>query len=403
MPRLRGVVLLCLLTGCPYDGRDILDGRRIDSPPGTPDAPRIDSPPGTPDAPMIDAAPLDEVDHLDTPTEETLTSTAAWVIAGTTTIDTMAGTVNPDVPPGVVVIASVPQDGGGPDVMVIQAGSIAASGNIIVIGDKPLILVADTIVTAAIDASANGDVPGPGGFLRGDGPSSGVGAGVDGNNSSGSGDDGDSGGTGGSYGSLGGDGGDGDNIGGSQAGSTYGDPDVLIGGGGGGDGSPCSIHGGGGGGALQLTAKVTLTLGGNIGVGGGGGARGANCSGDGGSGAGGGAGGMIYLQAPDLQGAGNIGACGGGGGGGASDGGGSLGTSGNDAPPTGPGSAGAGNGDGGAGGAGSSSGQGGSGTDKTGTDDNGGGGGGGVGHVYIKTVVAVPGGYVANPAYESVP
>lgn len=401
MSRLRGLVILGILAGgCRYDGREVEDGPpRIDSPPGTPDA-RIDAVPGSPDAEIIDAAPLDEVDHLDTPTEEMLTSTTAWVISGTTTIDTAAGTVSPPATTGVVILPAVAQDHGGPDVMVIQAGSIAASGTINVVGDKPLIIVADTITTGLIDASADNDTPGPGGFARGDGPSSGVGAGVDGQNDSGSSNDGDSGGSGGSYGSLGGDGGDGEGVTGPTSGSAYGGADVLIGGGGGGDGSPCSIHGGGGGGAIQLTAKVSLNLAGNIGVGGGGGARGASCTGDGGSGAGGGAGGMIYLQSPMLIGASTLGACGGGGGGGASDGGGSLGTAGSDASATGPGGGGAGNGDGGAGGAGASSGQGGFGIDKTGADDNGGGGGGGVGHIYIKTTGVVPAGYVTNPMFE---
>jgi hypothetical protein len=396
---MRGLAILCLLAACSFKGANQGD-----------DVPMIDAPPNAdgPDAPPsafdaeIDGAPLDEVAHLNANTEAMLTSTTPWMISASTSIDTTTGDISPSPPGGVIVLDDVAQTGAGPNVMVIQAGAIMISATVTVVGDKPLILVADNItVSAVFDVSAENDIPGPGGFLPGMGPGPGIGAGEPGDNGN---NRSDSGGSGGSHGSRGGDGGNGDSITGEMSGTVYGTRDVLVGGAGGGEGSPsgCVLDGGAGGGALQLTAKLVLTITAAINAGGGGGQRGKNCGGgDGGSGGGGGAGGMIYLQSPSmLGGVAALGANGGGGGGGADDDGTPAGGPGLDAPSGLGGGGGTGGGEGGGGGGGASgTADGADGTDRSGTDDNGGGGGGGVGHIYYKTTGPPPP-YSASPPAE---
>lgn len=101
---------------------------------------------------------------------------------------------------------------------------------------------------------------------------------------------------------------------GGQGGIGFGDPDLdpLVGGsggGGGGDGScgtACGWPGGGGGGALQISSRVSISIGGQIRARGGDGfGFAANPNGAGGAG-GGGAGGAFLLEAPSISTTGTI-------------------------------------------------------------------------------------------------
>src|SRR6185503_20211590 len=114
-----------------------------------------------------------DVAHLPAVTDAMLTSTSTITLP-TTTINTMTGSVQPALPAGVRVLASVAQDTG-QNVMVIQAATITIAGALTVVGDKPLILVAtaDIVVTSTIDASASAETQGPGGGP----PAAGAGAG----------------------------------------------------------------------------------------------------------------------------------------------------------------------------------------------------------------------------------
>jgi hypothetical protein len=341
----------------------------------------------------VDAVSLPAVSHLGTSVEADLTSTAEVTIDAATTIDTAAGTVDPPLPGGAVLLASVVQESG-PSVMVIQAASITVTAAMTVRGDKPLILVADTIdLEALLDVSGGLGTAGPGGSATGLGD----GSGTDGASS---GSTGDSAGGGASFGSVGGKGGgvSGGAMGGIP-GVMYGGPTLLVGGSGGGAPShpgTCTIRGGGGGGAVQLTARTSITIASGVDAGGGGGEGGRGCGSDGSGGGGGGSGGMIFLEAPMLLGSGMLAANGGGGGEGASTTGANAGVDGTRGTLTNGGTGGvSGNsgGDGGSGGAGSSGGV--KGSDGV-TEGNGGGGGGGTGRIYIKTSGSAPS-YTSSP------
>jgi hypothetical protein len=369
MVRVRATAIVTVLAGC----RQLLG---IDDPIVTgldaSGADSIDAPPG-----VLDVA------HLSPATEVMLVGAGSLMLPSTT-IDTTTGTVAPALPQGAVILSSAPQESGN-DVMVIQAGSIAIDGLLIVAGSRPLVIVATTtlVVNANIDVAAMRAMPGPGGFGSGSGPGAGS-AGLGGASLS------DCGGGGGSFGGLGGSGGRCDGVGvGPSAGPVYGSQAVLEGGAGGGAGrgTNCAPPGGAGGGTLQLTAGVSITLAtaASIDASGGGGTRAGACMNDGGSGAGGGAGGMIYLQAPMLLGSGRLGANGGGGAGGGSAGGGTLGGDGGDGTAAsgglgGVGAMGAAGGDGASGGT-----PGMPGTGTVNTDSNGGGGGGGAGRIFFHT------------------
>jgi hypothetical protein len=396
----------CVVIGtaaCSFDGHPVNgDGGVVDAP-----GPTVDMDPFAPDAPdaqRADAMPGDRVAHLSPAVEAMLTNTNDVVTTTARTIDTTAGTVSPPFGTAALILADVPQDNGGPNVMVIQARTFTFGSGLYLVGDKPLIIVAtETLVmdaqpgqTGIIDADATNTETGPGGYPGTLGPGAG-GSGSGGDNDS------DSGGAGGGHGSMGGPGGAVAGDPGGTAGVISGTATVLQGGSGGGNGSPqaCDGLGGPGGGAIQLTAYLSIDLTDtDITAAGGGGGRGEACSSDGGAAGGGGAGGMIYLQAPSISGNGRLSAHGGGGGAAASQQGGQLGMAGSAgnlfAGGSGGGTISTTGGDGGNGGDGTASGD--PGESMLGTSENGGGGGGGVGRIYYHTVGALPGFDASPPA-----
>lgn len=342
----------------------------------------------------------DGVAHLPASVEAMLTSDADVRIGSETTIDTKMGTITPALS-DVVILESVAQDAG-PDVMVIQAGSLDIDAHVAVRGDKPLIIVARRTIAVGqflLDVSANAQMPGPGGAP----PGMGSGAGLSG--AANPGGAADAGGGGASHGTLGGAGGDviganSETFAGGMPGPIIGSAASLLGGSGGGLPShpgTCMIDGGAGGGAIQLTAGVSIVFNGGIDASGGGGKGGATCGSDGSGGAGGGAGGMVYLQSPMLLGQGYISANGGGGGEGATTGGAVAGVAGGEGHILDGGGAG--------GESGNTGGNGGDGADGTNTGDpgeagplegNGGGGGGGGGRIYVHTAGSAPS-YTTSP------
>jgi hypothetical protein len=260
---------------------------------------------------------IDHVAHFPDSLLESLVDDSDVTIAVPTTIDTTSGTITPALGGG-LVLESIAQNVGN-NVMLIEAGSLSISAEVKVVGDKPLVLVGRRRITitslGVIDVSADGDIPGPGGFASGAGPGSGQAgqsdtAGTDGG-----------GGGGASFGFA--QFGTGGFPLGGLPGTSYGDGtalEQLIGGSGGGEPGtpePCTVHGGAGGGALQLTAGV-LVFDGSIDAGGGGGSGGQACGSNGSGGGGGGAGGLVYVDAGSWwYGHGSFGATGGAGGQGA--------------------------------------------------------------------------------------
>jgi hypothetical protein len=244
---------------------------------------------------------------------------------GDVTIDTTQLAV-PNLPSGVTV-DHVAQDPNGPELMVIHARDvqISAGATVHVIGSRPLVILARRItVDGKLDASANLDTPGGGGY----GPAMGGGAGGAGTHN---GIDHDSGGGGGGFGTAAGAGGAAGTMAGCASGATATAGSagiamgsdvlgVLEGGAGGASGAMgmCTAsNGGAGGGAVQLSAYETIAITGVIAAGGGGGLGGVFCNNnDAGAGSGGGAGGAIYLDAPMVMHDGLLAANGGGGGGG---------------------------------------------------------------------------------------
>lgn len=276
----------------------------------------------------FDEQRLTTVTHL--PESVAIVGDGALVL-GDGTLDTDALAFN-GAPLEAGQMIAVAQVGGGPELALIDAFTVEVAGEVRVIGGRALVIAATTIdVDGMLDASASGDMPGPGASrdVAGEG-TAGVHAGVE-----------DGGGGGGGHGTMGARGGDGGSIAGSPGGEAIGDAglDVLVGGARGGDGIAVvcgNPRGGGGGGAVQLAAatRVTIAANGRVLAGGGGGAGGTECGDvDAGSGAGGGAGGAIFIEAPAVVVEGEVLAHGGGGGGGGN---------GNDTiGPTGPGTAGA--------------------------------------------------------------
>ena len=242
----------------------------------------------------------------------------------------------------------------------LTAQSVTVMGNVRVMGSNPLVIVAKTITIAGgatLDASAHLSVPGPGGSA----PTSGAGAGQMGARDSFTDNVNDfsytdGGGGGASYGGVGGRGGTGTATSvvdgrviatavGGIAGRAYpiGDDGLIAGvpgGSGGGEpgrdglsASACNLAmldggtgaiqgaGGGGGGSVQLSATVSMIIGGTINVGGGGGGGGCfNNNELASAGGGGGSGGAIFLDSKSITiQSGTILAANGGGGGGAAD------------------------------------------------------------------------------------
>jgi hypothetical protein len=285
-------------------------------------------------------------------------------------------------------------DGVDVKVVAVQSLYIQAGAGLAVTGARPFVIVSygDVMIDGTLRDSGSSRTPGE------CGPSGGAAGIADAG--------GGGGGGGGAFGGAGGGGGSGDSDGAHAAGGPGGTANTavgrLVGGCPGGDGGAGGTmpggKGGDGGGAIALVSRTSLEIGGVI-VAPGKGGRGGVGNGVtqpfyATGGGGGGTGGMIYLEAPQITGAGSLLANGGGGGEGGAGGDGRDGT---DGDTTGSGGAGGENngGDGGAGGSASHPG-GYSSTDyKAGA---GGGGGGGVGRIVIAGTSMITGTVSPSPS-----
>lgn len=237
---------------------------------------------------------------------------AAPLTVEDSTIDTDALTIDGSSIAGGNAFEAVDQVGGGGQVAVLRVASLEIRGTVVVVGSRPLLIVAEGEVRVAglLDLAATGATPGAGGFLAG----LGRGAGTSSPNSPGAGGAGHL-----QPGARSGTANDGSSRAGGDAVASLSSPPFLLGGAGGGDvwvSSDCDNSGGGGGGALQISTRGTIVVTGTgaIDVGGGGGTRDcAEIDPGGRGGAGGGAGGMLYLQASQVVNNGILVANGGGG------------------------------------------------------------------------------------------
>jgi hypothetical protein len=233
------------------------------------------------------------------------------------TWDTNTGVLKGKMNMTVAVTTMVLQQTGGPEVLLASVNNFTVSddANISVTGNRPLVIAVweNAVIDGDINASASLAGTGPGGAntVTTECPASAVG-------NPGTTTTPSHGGGGGAFQGAGG-------IGGSaSSGNGVGlpVPTVIRGGCGGGSGGQSSggVVGtrGAGGGAVQITARVSITIpaGGSIAAGGGAGSFGRIAYGGAG---GGGSGGYIGLETPTLTVAGVLAANGGAGGGGASD------------------------------------------------------------------------------------
>ncbi len=276
-------------SAAPVDGSTSTDGAQFDA--------------TSVDGPTSDASNIFMVDHVGVVQPAKL-STSFTVPAGDHNIDTSN-------PGGFLTLQIVAQAGGGPELAIAYFDELIITGNLYLYGTHPLVLVANKItVMGAVNASAGGVEPGPGGGKPG---STDPGTGGDGTSAVGL---NNSGGGGGGFGSTGAAGGNGGATLAGSAGAADAFPLVprLRGGGAGGAAARCaSATGGGGGGAVQLSARLTLQISGVVEANGGGGLGGGFCGAlDAGSG--GGAGGAVFLQAPSITMSGSVFANGGAGG-----------------------------------------------------------------------------------------
>jgi len=271
----------------------------------------------SPSPDVAPGTPLGDVPHVPASVEMEFAATAAVAI-DTAMLDTGGGasppTIDISLPAGASLIAS-PQDGGGPELAILEVVSLTVTGTLRVRGTRALVIIAHNAITipGVIDGSAARDMPGPAGYAPMTGPGRG-GNGANANSYN------DSGGGGGGFGGVGGAGQSVSTAVGGTSGAAYGTPQLarLEGGSGGGDMSTgCTgREPGAGGGAIQLYALGAITIPGAIRVNGGGGAGGYHsCNGLATSGTGGGAGGAIYVQGASVTGNGLLLAQGGGGGG----------------------------------------------------------------------------------------
>lgn len=305
------------------------------------------------------------------------TGPVALTAAGTYTYDTNDGTLTD---PGGTVSepANIPITAG--RVMSVDGFSVSAASTLRVIGIRPLIVASWTTVAVAgtINAGSNATGNGAGANPAACATHAPTAGGSDGN--------GAGGGGGAGFGAVGARGGNGDAGAGGPGGGAVAVPLLLGGctGATGGTGDTPGGLGGSGGGAIQLTARMALTIAatGKINAGGSGGAGAvANNGNDAqGGGGGGGTGGMIGLQGATIMidATAILAANGGGGGGGASQGAGGRGTDGGLSATRATGGTASDNaGPGGLGGAGILA----AGIGQPSTPWGGGGGGGGVGFV----------------------
>ena len=277
--------------------------------------------------------------------------------------------------------------------------SVGAGSTLRAIGSSPLIVASWSTITVAgtIDAASVVALAGAG--ANPPGCATHPAASGNGNTNGGG------GGGGGGFAAAGGRGGNGDGNAGGAGGTAIAMPLLLGGcaGNRGGNADQPGGLGGSGGGAIQLTARLGITITGVVTAGGTGG-RGAAQTGNAGGG-GGGSGGMVGLEAPTVSVAstGVLAANGGGGGQGATQGqAGAAGTDGLPSATRAPGGAGGvqrgtgGPGNGGAiltGGAGQND-----------TNDGGGGGGGGAGFIAIKSAApTIDAAAIVSPPAQLVP
>ena len=215
-------------------------------------------------------------------------------------------------------------EGGTLEVAVLAVGSLTVGATVRVTGSRPLVVAAaDKItITGTLDGGAKTSTPGPGGGIA----EQGTGAGKDGSHA---GTYTDSGGGGAGFLIAGANGGSASFTGSSATGGVAGagftgDLSVSLPGGSSGgklSAEACSAGmanggGGAGGGSIQLSARGSIEVSGNVNVGGGGGLGGCvNGSADEGSGGGGGSGGALWIESPTVKLSGGAWANGGAGGG----------------------------------------------------------------------------------------
>lgn len=326
------------------------------------------------------------------------TGPLALTAAGTYTYDTTTGMLkdtagNPMTsPPSMIIIA------GGGRIVSVDSLDLGPTSILRVTGMEPLILAAWTTISVSgtVDTSSSALGAGAGANPAGCAARAAI---IGQSNLNGAG-----GGGGGGFSAMGGRGGDCNNGGAGGTGGTLVAVPLLLGGcagANGGAGEQLGGVGGAGGGAVQLTARMGITLAGTARIhAGGSGGAGASSNGneaDGGGG-GGGAGGMIGLQGATITvTAGAILAANGGGGGqGANNQPGGRGTNGQLSAARAPGGSGGDAGNGGPGGAlVGPNGQGGN----NDSADGGGGGGGGTGYIVLtSTAAAATGGATISPA-----
>ncbi|MBL0213990.1 MAG: hypothetical protein IPQ07_08905 [Myxococcales bacterium] len=355
------------------------------------------------DAPMTDTPPMIDCTtfpsrHFDACMIPAPTGALELTTAGTYTFDTTAGSL---LAPGGG--ASLPPSGVIANGRVVSVSSltIGAGVTLRVIGANPLIIASWGTVDVAgtIDASSLGTAGSVGAGANPTGCATHV-ASV-GQNGAGAGGGGGGGAT--SVGGRGGGGNNGANNGGN-GGALIAAPLLLGGcpGARGGLGNSTPGDGGDGGGAVQLTARLSVTVAatGSVLAGGAGGKPGA-ASGSGGGGGGGGAGGMVGIEAPMLTLAAGavIAANGGGGGQGAGN---NVGNAGQNGQPSAARATGGNTGSGGVGGLGGGGliTAGGNGA----TDGSGGGGAGGAsGFISFKAAMRSVAGAIVSPTATIVP
>jgi hypothetical protein len=179
--------------------------------------------------------------------------------------------------------------GGEIDVLVVDEFSVASGVQILLYGDRPLLVMAknEIVIEGSIDAISDGLFPSPGGAMPGDRDGNGLGAGTGTS---------ESGASGASFCGIGGKGASTADEPGGEPRSSYGNAELvpLQGGSSGGKAENAFSFGGTGGGALQLVAgvRVRIAAGARINVGGGG-ADGAA--------AGGGSGGALLVESMQIE------------------------------------------------------------------------------------------------------
>jgi hypothetical protein len=272
---------------------DLGDGPAPDGPPDRdPDALPVDT--GTPDVGLVCTDWSSKPKHFEPCQIPLPAGKLDLATAGTWTYDTTAGTlVDPNkatiTPPSVVLSQS-----GGPQIRVVSVTRLSVQKGVTlrVVGDRPLVVAAWTDISVDGTVDVGSDSKDGAGADPSDCASHAAKDGSTDHNEGG-------GGGGGGFGGDGGDGGDGrsGSANGGAKGAKIAPPTVVRGGCEGGRGGDSGGSGGSGGGALQLSARLAITVAGTLHAGG---ERGAGAgTGDKGGG-GGGSGGYLGLDAPSV-------------------------------------------------------------------------------------------------------